>query len=280
MPDYSFVLCLGGACSDDANTVSDVYYDEEIACVDLDDALEVSIPIASGSQTDSFERLLRWGIRRKPDNQVPEADPGTRELLGKYRSFFVGDSSKKTVYLTFDEGYEAGYTAGILDVLKANDIKAAFFITGHYLKKEGDLVKRMLDEGHIVGNHTVNHKCLPALDEEGIKAEVMGLDKLFFEKFGSHMVFLRPPKGEYSERSLKITNELGYRNVFWSFAYDDWFRDKIRGAEYAYEKVIKNLHNGSIMLLHAVSRDNLDALDRIIKDIKQKGYTFGTLDEL
>jgi len=191
-----------------------------------------------------------------------------------------GDINKKIIYLTFDEGYENGYTTKILDTLRDNNVKAAFFITGPYLKEQQDLVRRMVEEGHTVGNHTIHHPSLPEKSDSEIEEEVLGLERAFTEKFGAKMQFLRPPKGEYSERSLSITSKLGYCNLFWSFAYDDWHRDKIRGPEYAYKMVMQNLHNGEIMLLHAVSKDNADALDMIIKGTIESGYEFGDVKTL
>lgn len=221
-----------------------------------------------------------WGILRQPDNQTPKADPGANEVLQKYGGMYVADVNKKVIYLTFDEGYENGYTAKILDTLRDNSVKAAFFITGPYLKEHQDLVRRMVEDGHTVGNHTIHHPSLPEKSDSEIEEEVLGLERAFTEKFGAKMKFLRPPKGEYSERTLSITSKLGYCNLFWSFAYDDWHRDQIRGPEYAYKMVMKNLHNGEIILLHAVSKDNADALDMIIKGAIQNGYEFGNVETL
>jgi len=225
-------------------------------------------------------RLLRWGIARRPDNQTPAADPGAPELLKKYGGVYIGDTSRKVIYLTFDEGYENGYTPLILDTLRDNNVKAVFFITGPYLNKHQDLVRRMVEEGHMVGNHTIHHPSLPELDDASLEEEVLGLERAFKEKFNQDMKFLRPPKGEYSERTLAITQKLGYCNLFWSFAYDDWYRDKIRGAEYARNIVMRNIHNGAVLLLHAVSKDNAEALDSIIKELKQSGYSIGDPQEL
>ncbi len=218
--------------------------------------------------------LLRWGILRKGFGKTPDADPGAPELLNKYGALYIGDTEKNEIYLTFDEGYENGYTPKILDVLKENNVKAVFFITGPYLSEHQDLVRRMVEEGHIIGNHSIHHPSLPSVDDKTLEEEILGLDRAFFEKFGKHMQFLRPPKGEYSERTLAITQKLGYVNLFWSFAYDDWYKDKIRGAQYAYDKVMNNLHNGEVMLLHAVSKDNADALDMIIRGARSKGFEF------
>lgn len=236
--------------------------------------------VNSSGNSHYSNKLLRWGILRKPNNQIPAADPGTPELIKKYGCLYLGDTAKKVVYLTFDEGYENGYTSKILDTLRNNNAKAVFFITGPYLKQHQDLVKRMVDEGNIVGNHTINHLSLPSMEDKKLQEDILGLDTKFHEMFGQHMKYLRPPMGEYSERTLALTQKLGYCNLFWSFAYDDWHRDKIRGADYTYNIVMNNLHNGAILLLHAVSKDNADALERIIKGIREKGYEIGTVDEI
>jgi peptidoglycan-N-acetylmuramic acid deacetylase len=225
-------------------------------------------------------KLLRWGISRRQENKTPAADPGAPELLKKYGGVWIGDTEKKVIYLTFDEGYENGYTPAILDTLAENDVKAVFFITGPYLKEHQDLVRRMVEEGHLVGNHTIHHPSLPEVSDSQLEEEVLGLDRAFREKFGESMQFLRPPKGEYSERTLALTQKLGYCNLFWSFAYDDWYRDRSRGAQYAYDIVMRNLHNGAVLLLHAVSKDNAQALDSIIKGAREKGYTIGDPREL
>lgn len=225
-------------------------------------------------------KLLRWGIARKPGNVLPQADPGTPELLAKYGAKYVGDTTKKVVYLTFDEGYENGYTPLILDSLLKQNVKAIFFITGPYLKEHEDLVKRMVDEGHEVGNHTVHHPSLPSIGDKEVENELTTLSNSFKEKFGKDMKFLRPPKGEYSERTLYISNNLGYCNLFWSFAYDDWYKDKQRGTEYALNIVDKNLHNGAVLLLHAVSKDNANAMEGIITNARSKGYEFGDPQDL
>jgi len=242
------------------------------------EADELLIPTSVSGEYSN--KLLRWGISRKKDHMPPDADPGAPQLLAKYGGIYIGDTSEKKIYLTFDEGYENGYTAKILDVLRDNNVRAVFFITGPYLKQHQDLVRRMVEEGHIVGNHTVHHPSLPSLNDEELEEEVLGLERAFYEKFGRKMKYLRPPKGEYSERTLAITQKLGYRNLFWSFAYDDWYRDKIRGADYAYNIVMRNLHNGAVLLLHAVSKDNAEALDRIIKGAREMGYEIGDVDDI
>ncbi|MCX7842630.1 MAG: delta-lactam-biosynthetic de-N-acetylase [Clostridia bacterium] len=281
--DFSALSDLGGLYQ---SSMKDVDFSLEITGMLSEGgtgaALEEDTIQAAGSMNggQSSNKLLRWGISRKHNNQPPDADPGAPELLSKYNAFYIGDTSKKEVYLTFDEGYENGYTPKILDALRDNNAKAVFFITGPYLKEHQDLVRRMVEEGHEVGNHTIHHPSLPSLGDAELEEEILGLDRVFSEKFGKHMKYLRPPKGEYSERTLALTQKLGYCNVFWSFAYDDWNREKIRGAQFAYDIVMRNLHNGAILLLHAVSKDNADALDMIIKGIREKGYNIGDIDNI
>lgn len=225
-------------------------------------------------------KILRWGLVKRTEGRPPDVDPGAPELLRRYNSLYLGDPGKKVIYLTFDEGYENGFTPKILDVLKENKVKAVFFITGHFLKSNLELVKRMIEEGHEVGNHTMTHKSMPELSDSGIKADIQELDDEFFKVTGKHMKYLRAPKGEYSERTLRVSREMGYANIFWSFAYEDWIKDKVRGADFARNAVIKYLHNGEVILLHAVSADNAMALDSIIKDTRLAGYEFGDLNEL
>ena len=186
---------------------------------------------------------------------------------------------KKKVYLTFDNGYEAGYTEKILEVLKQNAVKACFFVTAHYVNSKPELVQQMINEGHIVGNHTVNHKSMPSLSLEQIKSEVMELHTAVYEKFGYEMKYIRPPKGEYSEQSVAYCKNLGYTTVMWSFAYDDWDESKQGREEYGKKKILDNVHNGAVLLLHATSKDNSNILDYCIKEIKNMGYEFATLDE-
>jgi len=263
--NMDFDVEVSGRLTED--TASDIEYSNDMESVN-----------AFNEQYDN--RVYSWGLSRSPGGQLPKADPGAPELLSKYGGFYLGDTSSKVIYLTFDEGYENGYTSKILDVLKEKNVKATFFITGPYLKEHEDLVARMVNEGHTVGNHTINHPSLPQLEDKVLEEEVLGLSRAFKEKFGKDMKFLRPPKGEYSERSLALTQKLGYRNVFWSFAYDDWYRDKVRGPEYAYNMVMRNLHNGAILLLHAVSKDNADALGAIIDGVRAKGYVIGDINDI
>lgn len=222
---------------------------------------------------------IGWGLKRASDHKQPDLGATNKRIIEKYDGIAMGNKNKKYIYLTFDNGYEAGYTGKILDTLKENEVKATFFITAHYLNSAGDLVKRMIDEGHIVGNHTVNHKCMPDLSENQIKEEVMKLHMVVYEKYGYEMKYIRPPKGEFSERTLCLTNSLGYRTVMWSMAYDDWDEKKQGREEYGKEKILSNIHPGCVMLLHATSKDNSEILGDVIKEIKKQGYEFRSIED-
>lgn len=233
----------------------------------------------TSSNNVSNNKKIGWGIKRNNTHEQPDVGKENKELLDKNNGICLGNKDKKYLYLTFDEGYEAGYTSKILDTLKENKVPATFFITAHYVNTEPELVERMIKEGHIVGNHTVNHKCLPEISDEEIKKEVMQLHQAIYEKFNYEMKYIRPPKGEFSERSLQTTNSLGYKNVMWSFAYQDWNEKKQPSEEEAKKKIIENFHNGEIILLHGNSKTNTNVLDSIIKEAKNMGYEFKSLDE-
>lgn len=238
------------------------------------------INLVQTSATSSISnKKISWGIKRGKNHDQPDLGNENKRIINRYNGICIGNSEKKYIYLTFDCGYEAGYTKKILEILKQNDVKATFFITGHYLNTASDTVKKMIDEGHIVGNHTSDHICMPESSNEEIKDDVMELHTAVYNKFGYEMKYIRPPKGEYSERSIEYTNTLGYTTVMWSFAYDDWDENKQGREEYGKEKIMENLHNGEVMLLHSTSKDNSNILDECIKKIKDMGYEFKTLDE-
>lgn len=234
----------------------------------------------NGIEIESLDnKKIGWGIKRNDNHEQPDVGNVNRKILDKYQGLYMGNKEQKLVYLTFDLGYEAGYTPKILEVLKQNEVKATFFITAHYVNTQPDLVKQMIDEGHIIGNHTVNHKSMPSCSLETIKKEVMDLHSAIYDKFGYEMKFIRPPKGEYSERTVAYTNTLGYTSVMWSFGYDDWDEKKQGREEYGKKKILDNVHNGEIMLLHATSKDNANILDDVIKEIKNMGYEFSNIDQ-
>ena len=221
-----------------------------------------------------------WGFKKNP-GQKPDIPQSVTDTLTKYNSYYMDMSENKVLYLTFDEGYENGYTESILDTLKKCNVPAAFFVTGDYFDRQQQLVERMVREGHIVGNHTENHPNLHKLqDAQKMQEEFKILDDNYYEKFGEHMKYMRPPEGEYSERVLAAAASAGYRTVFWSFAYKDWQRDVVRGGQYAFDEVTKYLHSGAVILLHAVSPDNATALEDIINYAKDQGYEFKSLDDI
>ena len=234
--------------------------------------------ITTSAQVISNKKI-EWGIKRGKNHQQPDFGSENEKIINEYNGICIGSNEEPYVYLTYDCGYEAGYTDEILDILKQNNVKAAFFITGHYLNTQSELIQRMIKEGHIIGNHTVNHYCMPDISDEMIIEEIQTLHTTMYEKFNYEMKYIRPPKGEFSERTLNISNSLGYTTVMWSFAYDDWDEDKQGREEYAKEKILSNIHNGCVILLHANSKDNCNILDDIIKQIKSMGYEFKTLDE-
>ncbi|MBP3832113.1 MAG: polysaccharide deacetylase family protein [Clostridia bacterium] len=235
--------------------------------------------IVTNSNNELSNKKIGWGIQRKNSHEQPDLGVKNKELIHKYNGMALGNKNKKYIYLTFDLGYEAGYTAKILDALKQNNVKGTFFITAHYVNTASDLVKRMIDEGHIVGNHTVNHKSMPSLSDDELTTEVMKLHQVIYEKYNYEMKYMRPPKGEFSERTLSLCEKLGYKTVMWSFAYVDWEENKQPSEEEAMQKIIPNLHNGEIMLLHATSKTNADIMDKMIKRVQEEGYEFRSLEE-
>lgn len=171
------------------------------------DAVQTSGTIATLST-----KKIEWGIKRNNNHEQPDLGTVNKKIIDEAKGIAMGNKESKKVYLTFDEGYEAGYTEKILKVLKQNDVKACFFITAHYVNTSSDLVQKMIDDGHTIGNHTVNHKSMPSLTTEQIKDEVMKLHTGVYEKFGYEMKYIRPPKGEYSEQSVAYCNSLRLYN--------------------------------------------------------------------
>ncbi len=226
------------------------------------------------------KHIYRWGLKRAKDHALPEVGREEVSVLQAHGGRYIADPNQMKIYLTFDEGYENGYTAQILDTLQETGVKAIFFITGDYFDQNAELIRRMVEEGHEVGNHTMRHYSLPEISASKVESEILELDRLFFDKFGRHMRFLRPPKGEYNDTVLTVADSLNHKCILWSFAYQDWLTDKQKGADYALQMVTDNLHNGAILLLHAVSKDNAEALKDIIETARDMGYEFGTPEEL
>jgi peptidoglycan-N-acetylmuramic acid deacetylase len=223
-----------------------------------------------------------FGFKKSKNGQSASIDQeGFKPIIVKHGAVFLGDTTKKELYLTFDNGYENGYTAKVLDILKEKQVPAIFFVTGHYVKDQPELVKRMVAEGHLVGNHSWSHPDMTQISNERIKSELERVREGVAQVSGQQeMRYLRPPRGIFSERTLAVSKALGYTNVFWSIAYKDWDTRAQKGATYAYESVMKQLHPGAIILLHTVSKDNADALGAIIDDARKQGYEFKSLDQL
>lgn len=228
------------------------------------------------------EHPYHFGFKKSKDGKPASIDQeGFKPILTKHGAIFLGDTSKKELYLTFDNGYENGYTAKVLDVLKEKKVPAIFFVTGHYVKDQPELVKRMVSEGHVVGNHSWSHPDMTQVSNERIEAELERVKEAVAQISGQKdMRYLRPPRGIFSERTLAVSKEHGYTNVFWSIAYKDWDTKSQKGARYAYDSVMKQLHPGAVILLHTVSRDNADALAAIIDDARKQGYEFKSLDQM
>ena len=235
----------------------------------------ISVFAASALETGS------WGLSFRQEGMPPIGNAG-QDQLARYNAAYIGNTEEKVLYLTFDAGYENGCTAQILDVLKAKGVPAAFFLVGNYIEKNPDLVKRMVKEGHTVGNHTMHHYDMSKLsDKAAFSKELTDLETLYRDTIGSEMPkFYRPPQGIYSEENLKMAQELGYKTVFWSLAYMDWKNDAQPTKEEAFQKLLPRIHSGAVVLLHSTSRTNAQILNELIEKWKALGYRFGTLDEL
>ncbi|MDF2714193.1 MAG: polysaccharide deacetylase [Paenibacillus sp.] len=220
---------------------------------------------------------------KKSRNGMPASidEEGFKDVLGKHGAIFRADGSKKELYLTFDNGYENGYTAKILDVLKEKGVPAVFFVTGHYVQTQSELMQRMVREGHLIGNHSWSHPDMTQISDERIANELNRVkEQVALHTEQKDMNLLRPPRGIFSDRSLAVSRSLGYTNVFWSVAYVDWDTKQQRGWKYAHDKVVSQLHPGAIILLHSVSKDNAEAMGGIIDAAKERGYEFKRLDQL
>lgn len=222
-----------------------------------------------------------WGLSFQEEG-IPPVGNATMDYLAKYNAYYAVATDKKIAYLTFDGGYENGHTEKILDVLKEEKVPAAFFLVGNYFTEEPEIVKRMADEGHIVGNHTMTHPDMSAIsDIESFKSELTQVETLYEKITGEKMQKLyRPPQGKYSETNLAQAKELGYTTVFWSLAYVDWLQDQQPTKEEAFSKLLPRMHNGAIILLHSTSKTNAEILGDYIKKCKEEGYTFLPLSKL
>ncbi len=223
-----------------------------------------------------------FGFKKSKNGQLPSIDQeGFKAIIDKHGAIFFGDSSRKDLFLTFDNGYENGFTSEVLDTLKAKKVPAIFFVTGHYAKDQPELMKRMVQEGHLIGNHSWSHPDMTQISNHRIKDELEKVKQEVAQVTGQkNMPFFRPPRGIFSERTLAVSKELGYTNVFWSVAYKDWDTKAQKGWKYAYDNVMAQLHPGAVILLHSVSKDNAEALGQIIDDARKQGYEFKSLEQL
>ncbi|MEK4427062.1 polysaccharide deacetylase family protein [Solibacillus sp. FSL K6-1523] len=224
---------------------------------------------------------FHWGFKPSRDGATVEIGQPLEGLLEKYGAIYKGNGDQKVVYLTFDNGYENGFTESILNTLREEKAPATFFLTGHYLTSATDLVKTMIADGHSIGNHTDGHPNLTRLSASEMQKEWQQFDAKLKELTGiERTIYTRPPAGVFNEEVLKAGNEVGYRHMFWSIAFKDWIKDERRGYEYAYNALMNQLHPGAIILMHTVAQDNAEALPKFIQEAKKQGYTFGSLDDV
>ena len=240
-------------------------------------ALAVSVSVFASSALTTGS----WGLSFRQEGAPPIGNAG-KDQLRQYQAAYIGNVGEKVLYLTFDAGYENGCTAKILDTLKEKQVPAAFFLVGNYIRQSPDLVRRMVAEGHTVGNHTMHHYDMSRLsDKAAFSKELTDLEALYKETVGQELPkFYRPPQGIYSEENLKMAQELGYQTVFWSLAYVDWNNDAQPTREAAFAKLLPRTHNGAVVLLHSTSKTNAEILGELIDKWKAMGYRFGTLEEL
>lgn len=236
------------------------------------DALAVP---ASGSAASA-----NWGLGFGQEGSQPTGNASVEELK-KYDAHYVGDSTEKVIYLTFDAGYENGNTQPILDALKKHNAPATFFVVGHYLESAPELVKQMVADGHFVGNHTYHHLDMSSIaSKESFEKEMRDVENLFKEITGTQLAhFYRPPQGKYNTSNLKMAQELGYHTFFWSLAYVDWYQDRQPTREEAFKKLVGRIHPGAVVLLHSTSRTNGEILDELLTRWEEMGYTFRTLED-
>lgn len=236
---------------------------------------------AAANAAPAASAEVNWGLSFQEEGKTPVGN-ASAEYLAQYDACYAGSEEEKVLYLTFDAGYENGYTDSILDTLKKHSVKAAFFVVGNYIETSPELIKRMVKEGHLVGNHTYHHPDMSSISEKtAFQKELTSLEALYEETTGQKMEkYYRPPQGKYCESNLQQAKELGYRTVFWSLAYVDWYQDQQPTKEEAFSKLLPRVHPGAVVLLHSTSKTNAEILDGLLTKWEEMGYTFGTLPEL
>ena len=245
---------------------------------------EMSIRETAGSALENTQALLsaeNWGLGFGTEGTQPTGTASAEELK-EYNAYYVGDAGEKKIYLTFDCGYENGNTSQILDALKKHDAPATFFVVGHFLESAPEMVKRMVEDGHTVGNHTYHHYDMSKISDPAVfRKEMDDVRTLFQETTGTEMaMYYRPPQGKYSETNLQMAKDLGYATFFWSLAYVDWNVDAQPSHEEAFSKLIDRIHPGAVVLLHNTSKTNGEILDELLTICEEMGYSFGKLEEL
>jgi len=251
----------------------------DVALIALSSALGFSSEVCL-YQAAAHTRTTQYGWYYMPRTDGLQPNENAEFAFVKnYSAISMGSPDEKVVYITFDAGYENGYAAKVLDTLKAHNARAAFFLVGHYIKANPDIVRRMVDEGHLVCSHSMNHKNMAAMtDLSEFGRELTDLETLFYEQTGERLaMFFRPPEGNFSEMLLQYAQQCGYTTVFWSFAYKDWYNDNQPSAESAFDTIISRTHPGEIALLHLTSKTNAEVLDAVLTKWEEMGYRFGSL---
>ena len=222
-----------------------------------------------------------WGLSYQENGKMPVGN-ATAEYLKGYNAYYCVPTDEKVIYLTFDAGYDNGNTAPILDALKKHNVKATFFLVGNFIEKNPELVKRMVEEEHIVGNHTKSHPDMSKIaSAEDFKKEITALENDYKAVTGKELLKVyRPPQGKFNEENLKLANSLGYKTFFWSLAYVDWYENKQPTKEEAFSKLLTRIHPGAIVLLHSTSKTNAEILDELLTKWEEMGYSFKNLDTL
>ena len=221
-----------------------------------------------------------WGLSFQQDGEPPVANASFEELK-KYNAYYAENTTEKKLYLTFDAGFENGNTPAILDALKKHDVKATFFVVGTYIKDNPDLIKRIHEEGHLIGNHTYHHPDMSQIaTKESFHKELKDVETEYKNVVGEEMTkFYRPPQGKFNETNLQMAKDLGYHTFFWSLAYVDWYENDQPSKEEAFQKLLGRIHPGAIVLLHSTSRTNAEILDELLTKWEEMGYRFASLEE-
>ncbi len=270
------IICLLNSCM--IVQEDDVKPETTITTTREQGVSETTISPDPVSQYNNEKKSHSYGVAK--NGKPNEISVNTQKYFDekKFKAVCLDTKSKeKVLYLTFDCGYENGYTEKILDVLKEKNVTAAFFCTLPQVKENPELIQRMISEGHIVGNHSVTHPSFAEISTEQMKEEIIGMENYLKENFNYSEPYFRFPKGEYTENALKTVESLGYTSFFWSLAYSDWDLNNQKGEQFAFDTIISRLHPGAVILLHSVSQDNANALDNVIDEARRQGYKFKSL---